>query len=1131
MPNLESTLHKIGLILSALFLLIAGKSSFAQNSSRYSSSSVLSKGKWVKVEVTETGIQYIDNTTLRAMGFSAPEKVNVYGYGGCVIPENLNSPDDLPMLPAINTELGLIFFGKASVDWELNTEGNTLYRHMSHPYSDKSYYFLSDDSEESKSVKSISIPGEAKDTLSEFKERLVHEQDLFMPMTSGRLILGEDFRSVTSRNFKFDLPGNSGGVKITTAFGCKTSSGIPTLVFTANGKQLNATTSDRLPYTESKLVVTTKTIKEIAITDEFLDLNIKFNGSGNVSFAGLDYIEVEYTRKLKIKGEQLYFYLCPKETSYVRVENAEEETVIWDVTEACFPRLVECIRNGKEIIFKSEAGYHEYIAFNPTSLKNSINNYESTINQDIHSLPAPDMVVIAPQEYHTAAQRLVNLHKKTDGLQLLVLTPEEIYNEFSCGKPDVSAFRKMLKMWYDRAGGREGGYPLYCLIMSRPTYDNKSVSSQVRNCGYPRVPIWQSPTGDSESTSYSTDDYIGMLEDVEGNFNIATATINVAVGRMPFKNIEEATRMMDKLEAYLMNPEYGSWRNSVMVIADDQDRGVHIEQAESVIETMKREGKGKDVVYEKLYLDSYPLEYTGVGASYPLARERMMKRWNDGLAFINYIGHANSKSWGHEGLLTWKDITSMKNKHLPFLYAATCDFLRWDEDEISGGEALWLLPNSGIIGMICPSREVVISTNGIINKITSKYIFKNDRNGLPLSMGEIMRRGKNESNSGTNKLRYGYLGDPSLRLPWNNNFIKIEQINGTAVNQEEEMPELTARSNVNLIGCIEDGEGKIIENFNGIFEVVLYDAEKTITTNGNGKDGVEMVYNDRKTKLFTGKTKVTAGKWEIDFMMPGEIENNFSPALFSMYGFDEEGREATGSYSDFYVYGYDENSPEDYEGPKILEFYLNHPNFINGSEVSPDPILYAKFYDESGINVSESGIGHNMIIEIDGNTYRDDLAHYYQPDEENPKGGKLKYALKDIGYGNHTLKFIVWDNANNSSSATMEFKLSALWKPTIEILTTDVNPANSSVNFIIETDGSTSVMDCSIEVYDLTGRKVWQDKAPALTGENLRTLLNWNLCDFGGSRIPGGLYLYRALVRTEGGIEVTKSNKLIVRTQ
>ena len=769
------------------------------------------------------------------------------------------------------------------------------------------------------------------------------------------------------------------------------------------------------------------------------------------------------------------------------------------------------------------------MAFDPSRIGRAAIAGEKVSNQDLHSLEAPDMLVICPREFNAAALRLQTLHQQTDGLSLTILTPEDIYNEFSSGKPDVSAFRKLLKMWYDRAEGEEGKYPAYCLIMSRPTYDNKQVTATVRNSGYPRVPIWQSATGETETTSYSTDDYIGMLADVKGSFNIGTSYIHTSVGRMPFRTLSDANTVMDKLEKYVLEPDLGGWRNNVMVIADDQDNGVHLDQAENVVASMLGNDKGSHFHYEKLYLDSFTLEYTGTGAAYPQAHERMLNKWNEGTALIDYIGHANPKSWGHESMLTWTDINNMSNTRLPIIYAATCEFMRWDADDLSGAEVLWLTPGAGVISMICPSREVLISANGVLNRVTAKYFFQQDEEGNYLRLGDVMREGKNNSNTGTNKLRYGLLGDPSMSMPWPKLNVIVDEINGIKLEEAEDFPVLSARSSVKMSGYISDYAGAPLEDFNGIAEITLYDAEKAITTNANGADGVESVYNDRKTRLFVGRTVVTDGKWETTFSMPSEIENNYSPAMVALYAFDSNGREANGATEKLYAYGYDESAPDDFDGPKMIEFYLNSPTFVSGSQVGPNPVLNAKFHDESGISVSDAGIGHNITLCLDGKKFFDDVAQYYVPDEKESGTGSLTYSLGEISQGEHTLDLTVWDNANNSTSASLTFSISALWKPSIETLTTDVNPATSSVNFIIGTDGSTSSMECAVEVYDIWGKKVWRDTAPSFSASSTRTSLGWNLCDFSGSRVPSGIYLYRATVKTETGATVAKTRKLIVK--
>ncbi len=68
-----------------------------------------------------------------------------------------------------------------------------------------------------------------------------------------------------------------------------------------------------------------------------------------------------------------------------------------------------------------------------------------------------------------------------------------------------------------------------------------------------------------------------------------------------------------------------------MIIADDGDNGNHLAQAEAVYDNLRSSGNGKSFLYDRLYLDSYPLEYSSVGAIYPKATERMLRNYNDGV--------------------------------------------------------------------------------------------------------------------------------------------------------------------------------------------------------------------------------------------------------------------------------------------------------------------------------------------------------------------------------------------------------------------------------------------------------------------------------------------------------------------
>lgn len=1113
-------------LLAAIMMLLIAPAAYSLNPDFYAATSRLSSGKWAKIEVTATGMQLITNATLKSLGFSDPQKVNVYGFGGRVLSESLDNSmtDDLPILPSVITPEGIIFFGHDHISWNKSTDSPG---HKMNPYSEKSFYFISD------CDATRPEPGEPKVAFNEsypettkFKRRILHEQEVIAPYDSGSLLLGEDFKTQPRRVFSFNLPDAEGEADVNVCFGANVSNGSSTL---------NIDLGDGDPYScnipgvnSSQVFLVRKSFSGKVEAKDKLDVTIQYSNTGVASTAALDFIEIFYDSSIRLRDNQLYFYIEPTSESNVRVENCNETTVIWDVTDPLHPRLADLRREGSSGVFTTPAGYHEYVAFNNSKCGYAVKEAGKIANQNIHGMDIPEMLIVAPYSFKSAADRLALLHEQTDGRRCLVLTPEEVYNEFSSGTPDATAFRKLLKMWYDRAQAAGVPHTKFCLLMSRPTYDNKGCTAEGKKNPYPRIPIWQTETYFSESTSYSTDDYIGMLADNIIPLNKNSAEIMVAVGRMPVRTLAEAESAVAKIEKYLKSPNLGYWRNNIMVIADDQDAGVHLKQAETVMSLLTSAPRGDKYVYEKLYLDAYPLEYSGVGAVYPQAKARLLEKWNEGVAWIDYIGHANPTSWTHENLLTWNDINSMNNKNLPFLYAATCEFLRWDSDDISGGEIMWQNPDGGVIGMICPSRTVYITLNGLLNAASAKFLLTEDENGNLPALGEVMVKGKNDTPNDNNKLRYGFCGDPSLTLPNPSYEVRIDGFNGTLPGKaEDDYPVVGARGTISLQGSITDRSGNVMEDFDGIVELRIFDSETVRTTLGNGADGKVDTYNDRKNRLYTGRAKVNGGRWSTTAALPSEIENNYSPALISLYGYSDTGKEATGSFDKFYIYGFSETAQEDNEGPVVSELWLNNPGFLSGDVVSPSSLFKAVFSDPSGINVSDGGIGHNLSLTIDEKNFISDLALYYAQNEEDATSGSVTYPLSGLEPGEHTLKFTVWDNANNSTTRTLDFKIAADWTPTITTLTTDAFPATSSVNFIVATDGVIDGMECAVDVIDLSGKTLWTGKSK-ISENSSSVRIPWDLNSSNGGRLPRGIYMYRATVTGKNGYSTTKTKKIAV---
>ncbi|MDE6022179.1 MAG: hypothetical protein K2G13_01625, partial [Muribaculaceae bacterium] len=346
----------------------------------------------------------------------------------------------------------------------------------------------------------------------------------------------------------------------------------------------------------------------------------------------------------------------------------------------------------------------------------------------------------------------------------------------------------------------------------------------------------------------------------------------IGVGRYAVTSAYEAGIVADKLEAYMTQPNYGIWRNNVLVIADDGDSANHLKQAESSVTHMMSTTSGQNYSYEKLYLDAFERKDTGSGHTFPAARERMLTKWQkEGAALINYIGHANPKEWTHEKLFTWNDINNMSNQKLPILYAATCSFGKWDADEISGAEILLTNPAGGAIAVITPSRTVYISQNEAITNSISNEFFKRDSSGNSQRLGDIVRIGKNNSSSpDQNMLRYHLFGDPALRMPVAQYDVAIDNIAGSPVVEDiADAPTIKASSSVKISGRVVDSHGSTVD-FNGPLQFTLFDAEKSVETNGWGDSGEVSVYQERSCKLATGSAMVENGNWSATILMPCE---------------------------------------------------------------------------------------------------------------------------------------------------------------------------------------------------------------------------------------------------------------------
>lgn len=1135
MISLASRHSRLALIALTLLTALLPLTTSALPLTTYTTSSRLSTGRWVKVSVAESGVHLLTPSALRQMGFNDPSKVRVFGYGAMRLPERLDASyiDDLPEVQTLRNDAGIMFYAQGPVAWSSN-------RPVQNPFTTLGYYFLTDSAEGEAPSIGVSGTAGATDPATTFICRLHHELEQVSPGHTGHILVGESFVNTRSRNFNFTLtdlvPGKA---TLITSFVAKAPVR-SSVTYSINGTAFEASSSDNMSaltdqhahYSEAQL---SRTFDADA---EKVTVGVTYNSTSDPSLANLNYIVINYPRQLNLRGSSLDFTISSRQGA---LAGADASTVLWDVTDPSSVSAVNTSLNGTTLSWTaSSGGSRSYVAFKPAAGLAAPKYVGTVANQDLHAAEVPDMVIFTPKEFVDQANRLADRRRNgPDSLKVMVVDQSLVFNEFASGAADVQAFRKMLKMFWDRSSGSDTKLR-YALFFGRGTYDNRQLTAAIQGTRYPKMPIWQSDRGTSDSDSYTTDDIFAFLEDGAGS-SLSSDKYMIGVGRLPVSSVDDARNAIDKIIAYEEDQPRSNWRNHTLLVADDEDSGIHLSQTEEMWRQMLQSNGGNDVVYTKLYTDLYPRE----GNVAKLAHDNLLKYLEEGMAWLTYIGHANTTSWSHESLLTYSDINNLHLRHYPILYAATCEFLRWDDAEISAAEIMWKLTTGGCIAVISANRPVYISENGPLSAAYGRHMFRRDAYGKRLTIGEINAAAKNDYrntdrdgnylpvSANSNKLRYVLLGDPSMRPIVPDNRVVIETINEIVPGSETQAI-VMANQDARVTGKIVDHNGNDLSSFNGTLNLTLYDADKSLTTLGTGESGVKAVFDQHGDRLYEGYHPVNDGRFDFTIAMPSEIANNFREATMAMYAYNSDSAvktDASGVEQGFYVYGRDENAAPDTIPPVIKTFYLNHSTFTDGSIVNSSPVAIAEISDNRGLNMSSAGIGHQMLLKLDGQKSYTDVSQYFTSSTDGSPSGTIAYPLEDLAEGEHSLMLRIWDASGNSATSTLTFYVSADAPPTLYDVYTDANPASVEANFYLSHDRPESIIDVTLTIYNLLGKPVWSTTQTGRSDVFLSFPINWNLTDNAGRRVNRGIYLYRASVTSKGATSETVTHKIAVAAQ
>jgi len=852
------------------------------------------------------------------------------------------------------------------------------------------------------------------------------------------------------------------------------------------------------------------------LTSKSAQIKINYSSLISTSEAWLDYVGINYQSNLSISSDVYFFRGKGAEgnvlVSEFVVNGANSSTKILDITNYLATTELPFVLTDGQAKFKSQSKtYREYVAFNPLGNIPSPEFAENISNQNLHGTEPPEMIIVSNKSLLSAANDLANFHKTTGQMSVQVYTPDIIYNEFSGGLPDPSGLRNFFRMYYD-FGNASGKKTLkYILLMGDGSYDNRNIMAKNHN----HLPTYQSENSLSPVESFVTDDYFVFLDESEGDF---TGAIDLGIGRIPASTLLDAEVAVEKIKTYNRQETMGNWRNFVTFIGDDEDNNTHMSQAEQLANYVNANYPG--FFSDKIYFDAYTQISSSAGEKYPDVTAAINQSVKNGTLIMNYTGHANEKNLAAENVLDISTINKWTNiNNLPIFVTATCEFSRFDDNEMSAGEHILFNPYGGGVGLFSTTRLVYSGANFTLNSKFFRYIFSKDDNGDNLRLGDVMRLAKSSTNTGINQLNFSLLTDPAIRLINPNNNVVTSSINNIDVSMGTDT--IRPLSLVKINGYITDSKGSKISSFNGEIIPTVYDKSMRVETLGNAGEK-PMNYKLQNNIVYRGLASVTNGEFEFSFFVPKDISYKLDKGKILYYAYNES-IDAQGYFDNFVIGGSSNSSITDNIGPEI-QMFMNSESFKEGETVGASSVLIANISDENGINTVGTGIGHDITAILDGdNSNVMVLNDYFQADKDSYNTGKVVFSLTNLSEGEHVIVLKVWDVYNNSSEKEIRFVVRDDFR--IETVSCSPNPMQQETSFTFTHNLPDESFDVDLEVFETSGTRV--DKMSVKVGsvgtESLPIV--WDPASR-NVKMRSAVYIYRMIV-TAGDKQSKGSGRLV----
>lgn len=1129
------------------------------------SDSPLASGVWYRIPITQDGIYLLDRTYLQNLGISVgsvdPRNIQIWRAIGTELPRlNAIPRPEFVQVPILvtgesNGQLdasdAVIFYGSSQNRSSFNTETGQFEHHV-HPYSNQNYVFLTVGAERGLRLNETSITGSSSRTLQTFTDFIWKEEDLRRHDTrtrSGKLWLGQQFSVNTTssilrdtlsgfiqgspldvtvevlargtRNSRFDFSIGSINIGGTSVIGIASAT-----LNSSSGRGANrAQFSGR--------------VQSVNLPNDILNLENTFTSLSNDGIGWIDWIRVTGQRNLTARNGILRYWAPvdggDNEIADFRLSGFASVPLVMDVTDPQRPVLHRVTADGNQFVVRHRADAGRRFMAQTRFLRPAAG---STVpNQNLRGISGfPNYIIVTSEALLDEALAFADYRRSSGEWEPVVVTQNQIFNEFSGGVPDVVAIRDYVRFLYLRAGLDDTRIPRHLLLFGNTTFDFRGLSQSARMINH--VFTYQSEESLSRTASYGSDDLFVLLDDNEGVWaptaqgSSTFERIDMGVGRLPVQTPAEARNLIDKIKSY-ENPEtFGDWRTIFTFTSDNHENGpnvnerdLHVWNADGTAEQINRDASGVRV--NKIYQMSFPSVNTPLGRLTPEATQAFINSINNGTLVLNFSGHGSEQQLTAERLFTSDDIPRLNNADRPTIFVtATCDFGRFDDpDDYSGAEKLMHWTNGGAIAAFTTNRVVFTSSSessynfGLNIQLTLQMVAR-DAQGLPQTLGDIYLNTKNTTVGATfNSRKFILLGDPAMRIGLPRTRASLSTINGVEISETGAPVTLRALDQAVITGFIQQPDGSVNTTFNGEAAIQVFDADRFIGIPAalcSSLPGCS--YRVQNDLIFNGRVSVTNGEFTGRFIVPNDIAYAENTGRILLYG-SAQNTDAVASFSNIVFNGRNPDAQNDGTGPEI-RIFLNDERFTDGDLVNDSPRLLVELEDQSGINTAGAGVGHELIAYLSrqGSSAPEQtiiLNNFYQSELDDFTRGRIEYPFDRLEDGVYTLRIRAWDVFNNMNEEEVSFEVARSQDMTLRHVFNYPNPMSSYTRFVFEHNQAGRDMDILIRVYTLSGKPVARILRENYIPAGNLAQLSWDGRDDDGNLLAAGTYLYHVRVRTE----------------